>query len=85
MQRLAREIMQRVADEELGGLVAEVRETWQLMVNKFRIEDARIEPTVTMITNDNWLEFTIRLCHGLQDEKIFQGCPLHEVEQFCKF
>lgn len=58
--RLAREIMQRVADEELGGLVAEVRETWQLMVNKFRIEDARIEPTVTMIANDNWLEFTVR-------------------------
>ena len=58
--RLAREIMQRVADEELGGLVVEARENWRLMVNKFRIEDARIEPTVTMIANDNWLEFTVR-------------------------
>lgn len=58
--RLAREIMQQVAVEELGGLVPEAKETWQLMVNKFRIEDARIEPTVTMIATDNWLEFTVR-------------------------
>jgi len=25
-----------------------------------RIEDAKIEPAVTLVANDNWLEFTIR-------------------------
>jgi hypothetical protein len=30
------------------------------MVNKYRIEDARIEPMVTLIANDNWMEFTVR-------------------------
>ncbi len=30
------------------------------MVRKYLIEDARIEPSVTLIANDNWLEFTVR-------------------------
>jgi hypothetical protein len=30
------------------------------MVNKYRIEDARIEPMVLLIANDNWMEFTVR-------------------------
>ena len=30
------------------------------MVQKFAIEDARVEPLVTMVANDNWVEFTLR-------------------------
>lgn len=58
--RMTREILQKIADESLGSYVAKARQTWQLMVNKYRIEDARIEPAVTLIANDNWMEFTIR-------------------------
>jgi len=58
--RLAREILQKIADDTLGGLVPEAQRTWRDMVNKYRIEDARIEPMVTLIANDNWMEFTIR-------------------------
>lgn len=58
--KLAREIMQKIADSELSGLLPEAQKTWHAMVNKYRIEDARIEPAVTLIANDNWLEFTIR-------------------------
>lgn len=56
----AREILQKIADDELGELVPKAQKTWHEMVNKFRIEDARIEPAVTLIANDNWLEFTVR-------------------------
>lgn len=58
--KLAREIMQRIANEELGHHIPEAKETWKEMVNKYRIEDARIDPMVTLIANDNWLEFTVR-------------------------
>jgi len=58
--KLAREIMQKIADDELGHLVPTAKKTWHEMVNKYRIEDAKIEPAVTLIANDNWLEFTIR-------------------------
>jgi len=56
----AREIMQRIASEELGHHIPAAREILKEMVNKYRIEDARIDPMVTLIANDNWLEFTVR-------------------------
>lgn len=58
--KLAREILQKIADDAVVGLIPEAKKTWRGMVNKYRIEDARIEPMVTLIANDNWLEFTIR-------------------------
>lgn len=58
--RLAREILQTIADDVIGEFVPKAKETWRGMVNKYRIEDARIEPAVTLIANDNWLEFSIR-------------------------
>ena len=30
------------------------------MVSKYLIEDAQIEPMVTLIANDNWMEYKIR-------------------------
>jgi hypothetical protein len=30
------------------------------MVHKYLIEDAKVEPAVTLVTTDNWLEFTLR-------------------------
>lgn len=57
---VGREILQKIADDAVVGLIPEAKKTWRGMVNKYRIEDARIEPMVTLIANDNWLEFTIR-------------------------
>lgn len=56
----AREILQSIADDAVGGLGPEARKAWRGMVNKYRIEDAQIEPMVTLVANDNWMEFTIR-------------------------
>lgn len=50
--RLARVIMQKIAIESVGSFVPEAKKTWHAMVNKYRIEDATIEPTVTLIAND---------------------------------
>jgi len=30
------------------------------MVKKYRIEDERVEPMVTLTANENWMEFTVR-------------------------
>ncbi|MGK7876249.1 MAG: hypothetical protein AB4426_24030 [Xenococcaceae cyanobacterium] len=30
------------------------------MVHKYLIEEQRIEPAVTLVANDNWIQFTIR-------------------------
>lgn len=58
--RLAREIMERVVNEEVGDYAQKASVAWNKMLQKFRLEEASIEPTVTLIANDNWLEFTLR-------------------------
>ncbi|MGB3092213.1 MAG: mechanosensitive ion channel domain-containing protein, partial [Candidatus Zixiibacteriota bacterium] len=59
-QPLVREILQRVLDETVGDYAAWAKETWKEMVKKYRIEDERVEPMVTLTANENWMEFTVR-------------------------
>ncbi len=56
----AREIIQKVGIEVAGDLTAKSQERWSTMQNKYRLEDAQTEPMVSMICNDNWVEFTLR-------------------------
>lgn len=58
--RLARQILQQVADEVVGEYVPQAHTEWKNLVRKYLIEDAKIEPMVTLVTNDNWMEFTLR-------------------------
>lgn len=58
--RLARDILERVADEVVGDYAKEAEVAWKQMVLKFLIEDATVAPTVTLAANDNWIEFTLR-------------------------
>lgn len=58
--------------EEVRGLILQVgrevvldytitsKKYWEEMTNKYHIEDAKIEPMVFLVANDNWLEFSLR-------------------------
>ncbi|MBC8448831.1 MAG: mechanosensitive ion channel family protein [Chloroflexi bacterium] len=58
--RLAREILERVVNEVVRDYAVEARAAWERVIKKFMVEEARTEPAVTLVANDNWLEFTIR-------------------------
>jgi small-conductance mechanosensitive channel len=58
--RLAREILYRVADEVVGDYTAKASVEWKRVVKRYMVEDASTKPTVTLIANDNWMEFTLR-------------------------
>jgi len=58
--KLASDLLQKAADDLLGAFVPLAEATWREMIHKFRIEEATLPPMVTLIANDNWLEFTIR-------------------------
>jgi small-conductance mechanosensitive channel len=58
--RLAKDILQRVADEVVCDYADRARVAWKGVVGRYMVEDERVEPTVTMVANDNWLEFTVR-------------------------
>ena len=58
--KLAKQLLQEVVYEVVGDYIPYVQDKWEKMVHKYLIEDAQIDPIVTLIANDNWLEFTIR-------------------------
>lgn len=57
---LAREIFVQALDKVVGMSVPDAAARWAHMVDRYRIEDARIEPAVLMSANDNWVEFALR-------------------------
>lgn len=57
---LAKSILEKIANEHLRKNAAEGKRVWNEMVKKYLIEDAQLEPMVSLIANDNWVEFTIR-------------------------
>ncbi len=58
--QLAKEIIEQVGNNVVGDLSQHSIEKWKLMQQKFRLEDAQTEPMVSLIVNDNWVEFTLR-------------------------
>jgi small-conductance mechanosensitive channel len=59
-RHLAREILQRVTEEIAGPYVPTAQVMRDKLVKKYMIEPLGIEPVVTMIANDNWIEYTAR-------------------------
>ena len=58
--KLAKEVFINVTNEICGKYAAQSKKKWIEMQNKFRIENAQVEPMVTMTFNENWITFTIR-------------------------
>lgn len=84
-QKLAREILERVAHETVGEYVPSVTAAWKELVNKYLIEDARVEPMVTLIANDNWMEFTVRYVIDYKKRRITKDTLFTRiVEEFEK-
>ncbi|MBI1343459.1 MAG: mechanosensitive ion channel [Terrimonas sp.] len=58
--RLTKAMLQRVATDVVGRHSEMAAETWKKMVRKYMIEDASTDPMISMVANDNWVEFTLR-------------------------
>lgn len=56
----ARALLEEVADEVVGEYTASATAQWEKLVRAYRIEDARLKPLVTLVANDNWVQFTLR-------------------------
>ncbi len=58
-RQLARDLMMKVVEEAVAEYTRDAAEEWKNMRRRFRVEDARVEPMVTLTANDNWVEYTI--------------------------
>ncbi len=56
----ARKMLENVSNEVCGEFALSSHAAWESAVQKYLLEPARIEPMITLVANDNWLEFTAR-------------------------
>lgn len=54
------EILLNIGKEVTGNLSEKSKQKWDFLQNKYRLENAQTEPMVSLIANDNWVEFTLR-------------------------
>lgn len=59
-RKLVKQILENVAKEVVGDYEQQAREAWRKMVANYMVEEATVRPGVTLIANDNWLEYTVR-------------------------
>jgi small-conductance mechanosensitive channel len=55
-----RQILLDAGNRVAGDLPTSSREEWKELQRKYRLEDAITDPQVSLIANDNWVEFTLR-------------------------
>jgi small-conductance mechanosensitive channel len=55
-----RAVLTQVVDEICKDYASQSAEAWKQAVNRYRLEEAKIEPMITLAATDNWIEFTIR-------------------------
>lgn len=55
-----REILLSIGTAVAGDLTERSFEKWKIMQSKYLLEDARTSPMVSLVANDNWVEYTLR-------------------------
>lgn len=58
--KLAQELIEKAVAANVAEFEADATQNWTRLVAKFRIEEARVTPVVTIMINDNWMEYTAR-------------------------
>lgn len=58
--KLARNMLRGLVNEVLVDYSTQVRTDWLTMVQRYRLEEANVEPMITLRATDNWIEFTVR-------------------------
>jgi small-conductance mechanosensitive channel len=58
--RLAREILEKIIHTVIEEYSTYAKRAWKDIVKKYMVEEAMIDPVVTLVCTDNWIEFTVR-------------------------
>lgn len=75
----AKELFKSIALEVAGDLTETSRQKWRELVKSYMIEDAQTEPMVTVIANDNWVEYTIRYVVSYKKRRITKDALFSKI------
>ncbi|TFG89301.1 MAG: mechanosensitive ion channel [Gemmatimonadales bacterium] len=78
-RRLARSVIETAATEVVGEYVPTAEGAWKVMVRRYMIEDASVEPRVTLIATDNWLEYTLRYVVDYRRRRMTQDALFNRI------
>ena len=57
---LTRRTLRSIAEEVVGDYTSSVARSWTELAKLYAVENAKVEPMVTLAATDNWIEFTLR-------------------------
>lgn len=63
-------ILLQIGKDVAGDLTDLSKQTWINLQHQYRLEDAQTEPMVSLIANDNWVEFTLRYVVGFKKRRV---------------
>jgi small-conductance mechanosensitive channel len=58
--QLARKILEKIIREVIEEYSAYAKRAWKNIVKMYMVEEAMMDPIVTLVCTDNWIEFTVR-------------------------
>lgn len=77
--QLAEELIQKAGDKITGAYAEEAKGKWKEMTEKYLIESANINPMVSLVANDNWVEFTLRYIVDFKKRRITKNDVFKEI------
>ncbi|MBU1008950.1 MAG: mechanosensitive ion channel family protein [Bacteroidetes bacterium] len=78
---LATTLFQEVAKEVAGDLTKQSQEKWEALQQKFLLENAQTEPMVSLIANDNWVEYTLRYVVNFKKRRLTKTALFTKILQ----
>lgn len=58
--QLTEKIFNEIVNEVCGEYTKKSEDEWHALTNKFNVEQANVNPMITMVLDHNWITFTIR-------------------------
>lgn len=58
--KYSKQTLERISNELLLEYAEDAQKSWHKMKRKFLLEEQTTKPMITLVANDNWMEFTIR-------------------------
>ncbi|MEO6903837.1 MAG: mechanosensitive ion channel family protein [Bacteroidia bacterium] len=65
-------ILLQIGKDVAGDLTELSKQTWITLQHQYRLEDAQTEPMVSLVANDNWVEFTLRYVVGFKKRRFIK-------------
>lgn len=78
-RQVAQAIIRQAAEDVVAEYAATAEVAWRQMVRRYMIEDASVTPAITLVVNDNWMEYTLRYVVDYRRRRITQDALFNRI------